>query len=252
MFDLTGRVAIVTGGNGGLGLAMALGLAAAGATVVIAARKREKGDAALASLRAHGADCMFVEVDVASAESCRRTAGAVIDRFGRVDILVNNAGINIRKLPQDISEQEWEHVLDINLTGAFRCAQAVYEHMRDQGRGKIINIGSIYSLFGAPMMAAYAASKGGVVQLTRALAAAWADSNIQVNAILPGWVDTELTQAARRQVEGLHDAVLVRTPAKRWGLPEDLAGVAVFLAAPASDFVTGAIIPVDGGYSIRG
>jgi 2-deoxy-D-gluconate 3-dehydrogenase len=143
-------------------------------------------------------------------------------------------------------------VLDTNLTGALFCAQAAYPAMKQAGAGKIINIGSMYSIFGTSYGAAYAASKGALVQLTKSLAIAWANDNIQVNAVLPGWIDTELTRGARRHVAELHDRVLARTPAGRWGVPEDLAGIAVFLAAPASDFVTGAAIPVDGGYSSMG
>jgi 2-deoxy-D-gluconate 3-dehydrogenase len=252
LFDLRDRVALVTGGNGGLGLGMALGLAGAGASVVIAARRQDKADAALARLREVSDSCLFVPLDVSSEESCRTATRTVVERFGRLDILVNNAGTTVRKLPQDLSELDWQTVIDTNLTGAFRCAQAAFPFMQAQGRGKIINIASMYAMFGAPMVAAYAASKGGVVQLTKSLAAAWADSNIQVNALVPGWLDTELTQSARQQIGGLHDAVLSRTPAKRWGLPEDMAGPAVFLASDASNFVTGACLAVDGGYSVRG
>jgi len=142
--------------------------------------------------------------------------------------------------------------MDTNLTSAFLCAQAAFPAMKQAGGGKIINIGSMMSLFGAPYATPYAASKGGIVQMSRALATAWAADNIQVNAVLPGWIDTELTQNARRQVDGLHDRVLQRTPAGRWGVPQDMAGVAVFLASAASDFVTGAAIPVDGGFSSSG
>ncbi len=151
---------------------------------------------------------------------------------------------------QDYTEAEWHTVLDTNLTGAFLCAQAAYPAMKQAGGGKIINIGSMMSLFGAPYATPYAASKGGIVQMTRALATAWAKDAIQVNAVLPGWIDTEMTRTARRQVDGLHGRVEARTPAGRWGVPADMAGIAVFLASPASDFVTGAAIPVDGGYSI--
>jgi 2-deoxy-D-gluconate 3-dehydrogenase len=177
---------------------------------------------------------------------------SVVAEFGRCDILVNNAGMSIRKRPELISEDEWREVLDVNLGGTLFCAQAVYPHMKAAGRGKIVNIGSMYSIFGAPLVAPYAASKGGVAQLTRSLAAAWAADNIQVNAILPGWLDTDLTRSAREQAAGLNEAVLTRTPAARWGVPDDLAGAAVFLASAASDFVTGALLPVDGGFSARG
>jgi 2-deoxy-D-gluconate 3-dehydrogenase len=220
--------------------------------VVIAARQRHKANAALARLREFNAACSFVPLDVASVDSCRLAVDTVIKEFGKLDVLINNAGVNVRKLPQDLAEAEWQAVIDTNLTGAFRCAQTVHPHMKAAGGGKIINIASMYALFGAPMVAAYAASKGGIVQLTKSLAVAWAENNIQVNCIAPGWLDTDLTRAARRDIEGLHEAVLNRTPARRWGLPEDVAGTAVFLAAGASNFVTGACIPVDGGYSVQG
>jgi 2-dehydro-3-deoxy-D-gluconate 5-dehydrogenase len=141
--------------------------------------------------------------------------------------------------------------VDTNLTSAFACSQAVYPVMKEAGGGKIINIGSMLSIFGAGFAAAYGASKGGVVQLTKALASGWAKDNIQVNAVLPGWIDTDLTRSAREQIKGLNTMVLMRTPTGRWGQPADLAGIAVFLAAPASDFITGAAIPVDGGYSVQ-
>lgn len=176
----------------------------------------------------------------------------VVKDFGRCDILINNAGTTIRKRPEQISEKEWREVLDVNLGGTMFCAQAVYPHMKAGGRGKILNIGSMYSIFGAPVVAPYAASKGGVVQLTRSLATAWAADNIQVNAILPGWINTDLTRSAREEIAGLHDSVLARTPAGRWGEPDDLAGAAVFLCSAASDFVTGAVLAVDGGFSARG
>ncbi len=248
-FDLTGRVAVVTGGNGGIGLGMAEGLAAAGAAVVVAARNREKSEAAVAGLIAAGARSHFVALDVADPQSCRHMVQQTLDRFGRLDILVNNAGMSVRKPPQDYAIAEWQAVLDTNLTGALVCCQAAYGAMQAQGGGKIINIGSMFSIFGAAYAAAYAASKGALVQLSKSLAVAWAKDNIQVNAVLPGWIDTELTRDARRQVDGLNERILRRTPAGRWGTPADLAGIAVFLAAPASDFVTGAAIPVDGGFA---
>jgi 2-dehydro-3-deoxy-D-gluconate 5-dehydrogenase len=251
-FDLTGRVAIVTGGNGGIGLAMARGLAGAGATIAIAGRDQKKGDTAINELSSVGLRCGFYKFDASSASSCRKLVEGVVNDFGRCDILVNNAGMNIRKAPEQISEAEWHEIIDVNLGAALFCAQAAYPHMKAVGHGKILNMGSMYSLFGAPSVAAYAASKGGLLQLTRSLACAWAPDNIQVNAILPGWVDTELTRRARQQVDGLHDYVLSRTPAGRWGEPDDVAGAAVFFCSPAADFVTGVALPVDGGYSARG
>jgi len=249
-FDLQHRIALVTGGNGGIGLGMAKGLTAAGAAVVIAGRNGAKGQSALAELRASGATAEFVELDVTEETSCRQAIERTVARFGRLDILVNNAGTTVRKQPQDLTLDDWHLVMDTNLTGAFLCAKLAYAHMLRRGGGKIINIGSMMSIFGTSYATPYAASKGGIVQMTRALATAWAKDNIQVNAILPGWIDTELTLRARAEVPGLNDRVMTRTPAQRWGRPEDFAGIAVFLAAPASNFVTGAAIPVDGGYSI--
>ncbi len=250
LFSLAGRVALVTGGNGGIGLGMAEGFAQAGARVVLSGRDKTKAESALASLSVHNAEAHFIEADVSDEDACRALVAAAIEKFGRLDILVNNAGINIRKRPEELTAREWHAVIDTNLSAALFCSQAAYPEMKRQGRGKIINIGSMMTIFAAPFAPAYGASKGGIVQLSRSLATAWASDNIQVNAILPGWIDTNLTRAARQQVEGLHERVLARTPAGRWGDPKDFAGIAVFLASAASDFVTGTAIPIDGGYSI--
>jgi 2-deoxy-D-gluconate 3-dehydrogenase len=252
VFDLTGKVAIVTGGNGGIGLGMARGLARAGARVVVAARNAEKSEAAVRELRAHGRDPLAVTVDVGDERSVSAMVSETVERCGGLDIVVNNAGTNIRKPAQDLALEEWRHVIDTNLTSAFLCSRSAYPHMKRAGGGKIINVGSMLSIFGASFAPAYGASKGGVVQLTKSLATAWACDNIQVNAVLPGWIDTDLTRQARQQLQGLHDRVLARTPAGRWGGIDDMAGVAVFLASAASDFVTGIVIPVDGGYSTLG
>jgi 2-deoxy-D-gluconate 3-dehydrogenase len=249
MFDLTGKVALITGGNGGIGLGIAGGLAAAGAQVVLSGRNQAKGDKAAAGL-GHGA--VFISGDVTKKADCAALVEAVMARFGRLDILVNNAGIAVRKAPQDISEAEWHRVMDTNMTSAFLLSQLAYPHMAAGGGGKIINIGSVMSLFAASHTAPYAASKGAIMQFTKACAAAWAKDAIQCNCILPGWIDTDLTVAAREQVPGLNEMILARTSAGRWGKPEDLAGIAVFLASAASDFVTGAAIPCDGGYMARG
>jgi 2-deoxy-D-gluconate 3-dehydrogenase len=250
LFDLKGRVALVTGGNGGIGLGMAKGMAAAGASVAVAGRNKDKGAAAVAALKALGAEADFVEMDVLSEASCRQGVDRAAGRFGRLDILVNNAGTTVRKQPQDLTTDEWNLVMNTNLTAAFQCSQAAYPHMLKAKGGKIINIGSMMSIFGAPYAAPYASSKGGIVQMSRAMAIAWAKDNIQINSILPGWIDTDLTKGARAEVPGLNERVLARTPAGRWGSPDDFAGIAVFLASRASDFVTGTAIPVDGGYSI--
>lgn len=252
LFDLAGRVALVTGGNGGIGLGMAEALAEAGAAVAIAARNSDKAEAAQTRIAAHGAKSLFVRLDASKERSCREAVAAAARHFGRLDILVNNAGTTVRKPPQDLTAEEWRRVLETNLSGALFCCQAAYPLMKEAGGGKILNIGSMFSLFGARYAVAYAASKGGLLQLTKSLACAWALDNIQVNAVLPGWIDTELTRSARREVEGLNEAILARTPMGRWGETRDLAGVAVFLASAASDFVTGTAIPVDGGFAALG
>jgi 2-deoxy-D-gluconate 3-dehydrogenase len=225
MFNLAGKVALVTGGNGGIGLGMARGLAKAGAKVLVVGRDEGKSKAATQALQAEGL------------------------AQGALHILVNNAGTSVRKPAQEMSLAEWRHVMDVNLTSAFLCSKAAHGALKRQG-GKVINIGSMLSIFGAPYAPSYGASKGAIVQFTRSIATAWAADRIQCNAVLPGWIDTDLTRGARAQVPGLNERVLARTPAGRWGVPADLAGIAVFLASPASDFVTGTAIPVDGGYSI--
>jgi 2-deoxy-D-gluconate 3-dehydrogenase len=220
--------------------------------VVIAARNADKSAAAVASILASGGKASAIAVDVTDEADCQAMVAATLKTHGRLDILINNAGINIRKRPEDYTLTEWQQILQTNLTSAFICSQAVYPEMKRAAQGKIINIGSMMSIFGTAFTTPYAASKGGIVQMTRALASAWAADNIQVNAVLPGWVDTELTQTARKDIAGLHERVLARTPAGRWGQAHDFAGIAVFLASAASDFITGTAIPVDGGYSVQG
>jgi 2-deoxy-D-gluconate 3-dehydrogenase len=252
LFDLRGKVAVVTGGNGGIGLGMARGLAEAGADIAIVGRNEAKSIAAAADLAKLGIKAVSVVADVTDPSAVASMIELVGRELGRLDILVNNAGINIRKPPHELSLEEWDSVIKTNLTSAFLCSQAAYPAMKATGGGKIINIGSMMSIFGASFAPAYAASKGGIVQFTRSCAVAWAADNIQVNAVLPGWIDTDLTRRAREQIDGLHDKVLARTPAARWGAIGDFAGVAVFLSSAASDFVTGTAIPVDGGFSVMG
>jgi 2-dehydro-3-deoxy-D-gluconate 5-dehydrogenase len=251
-FDLSGKVAIVTGGNGGIGLGMARGLADAGAAIAIVARNEVKSNQAVAELRQRGVKAISVIADVTDKAAVAAMADRVVRELGRIDILVNNAGINIRKPAHELEIEEWDRVIHTNLTSAFLCSRAVHPAMKAGGGGKIINIGSMMSIFGASFAPAYAASKGGIVQFTRSCACAWAGDNIQANAVLPGWIDTDLTQRARQEIEGLHGKVLARTPAARWGAIADFAGIAVFLSSTASDFVTGTAIPVDGGFSIMG
>jgi 2-deoxy-D-gluconate 3-dehydrogenase len=249
-FDLRGKVAIVTGGNGGIGLGMARGLADAGADIAVVGRNEAKSKAAVEELAGRGIKAIAVSTDVTDKAAVDAMVARVSTEFGRIDILVNNAGMSIRKPPHELELDEWNKVMETNLTSAFLCSKAAHAALKASGHGKVINIGSMMSIFGASFAPAYAASKGGIVQFTRACANAWAPDNIQVNAILPGWIDTDLTRGARQQVTGLHERVLARTPAARWGNIDDFAGIAVFLASPASDFVTGTAIPVDGGYSV--
>ena len=252
MFDLTGKIAVVTGGNSGIGLGIAHGLVECGATVVVVGRDQGKTETSVAELNAQRQGAAIgMRCDVTDAKGVTALFDGVVDRLGTVNILINNAGMGIRKRPEEYTLDEWQRVVDTNLTSIFLCCQAVYPIMKRAGGGKIVNTGSMASLFGHPFSAVYAATKGGVVQLGRSLAIAWAPDNIQVNAVLPGWIDTPMTVAARRFMGELHQRVLNRTPAGRWGVPADMAGVACFLASPASDFVTGTAIPVDGGYSIH-
>ncbi len=250
--SLSGKVALVTGGNGGIGLSMAVGLAKAGARVVIAGRNPRKGEDAARLLDATGGSGRFLELDISDDNASRKAIGDLVQAEGRLDILVNNAGINVRRAPEIFDLSDWNRIIQTNLTAAFVCSKAAYPAMKAAGEGKIINIGSMTSIFGASFAPAYGASKGGIVQLTRSLAVAWAPDNIQVNAVLPGWIDTDLGASARQEVEGLNQKVLSRTPAGRWGRGEDFEGIAAFLAGPGSGFITGAAIPVDGGYSISG
>ena len=251
LFDLSGKVAIVTGGNGGIGLGLARGFAQAGARVAIVGRNSAKSEIAAASVAAEtGVEVLALTADVSREDSVASVVQEVLNRFGRIDILANNAGISVRKPPQDLSLDEWRLVLDTNLTGPFLMAKAVYPALKASGGGKIINIASINAIFGSSYAAAYSSSKGGLVQLTKSLALAWSGDNIQVNAILPGWFDTELTERARAEVPGLNERVLARVPSGRWAQPSDLAGTAIWLASSASDFVTGVALPVDGGFSI--
>jgi len=252
MFDLTGRVALVTGGNGGIGLGMATGLAKAGATVMIAGRNGAKNEAAVAGLRALGAKAESIAVDVTDPASITAMVEETAKRCGRLDILVNNAGTNIRNRPETYKLEDWHTIINTNLTSGMLASQAAYPYLKAHGCGRVINNGSMLSIFGLPLHVAYGASKGGVVQMTKSTAVAWAADGITVNVILPGWIDTDLTRKARQDMAGLNDNVLARTPSKRWGLPADFEGIAAFLASDAAAFITGVAIPVDGGYSVQG
>jgi len=248
-FDLEGKVAIVTGGNGGIGRGIAIGLADAGASIVIAARNEEKTSRVVDEIRGVGRRCMGISCDVQNRKDIQTVVEATLKEFSAVNILVNNAGISRGGLPQTMPEETWDDVVDTNLKTVFLFSQAVHPALVAAGGGKIINIGSEYSIFGSAFTVSYAASKGGVIQLTKSLAVAWAGDNIQVNAIIPGWVRTDMTAPVFSN-EPFYKAIVQRTPAGRFAEPEEMAGAAVFLASAASDFITGQSIPVDGGYSI--
>ena len=250
LFNLKGKVALVTGGNGGLGLGMALGLAEAGANIAIAARNPDKTSDAIKQIEGVGVRAISVPTDVTKETEIESMISQTLDKLGQIDILVNNSGVTMRKEPEDLSGDEWDHVLNVNLRACFLASKTVFPHMRDRGSGKIINIGSMTSIFGGGGSGApYSSSKGGIVQLSKSLAVAWAKDNIQSNAILPGWFTTELTAAIPERQKERYQLISSRIPAGRWGDPAELAGVAVFLASPASDYVTGSVIAVDGGYS---
>ncbi len=252
LFDLSNMVALVTGGNGGIGYAIAEAMGLHGAKVIIAGRDKKKNILSENSLKEKKVKSLSYEVDVKSEKSCQDLIDFTINNFGKIDILVNNAGTNIRKNPENYDLDEWVSIINTNLVSMFICSKACYPYLCKSKMGKIINIGSMHSIFASPVGSAYAASKGGVVQFTKSLANSWAKNNIQVNAILPGYIDTDMTRKARKDIPELEKRVEQRTPVGHWGNPEDLGGTAVFLASKASNFVTGTAIPVDGGYSING
>jgi len=248
LFDLSGRVALVTGANTGLGQAIALALATAGADIVVAGRSdpADTGD----RVRATGRRFHAISVDLAHSGHAARIVAQAVSAFGRFDILVNNAGTIHRADAIDVTEADWDAVVDTNLKSAFFLSQAAARHMLPLGSGKIINIASLLSFQGGIRVPAYTASKSGIAGLTHALAAEWAAAGVNVNAIAPGYFATNNT-AALRSDAAREPQILARIPAGRWGRPDDLAGAAVFLASGASDYVHGVVLPVDGGWLAR-
>lgn len=249
LFDLRGQVALVTGASKGLGEAMALGLAKAGADIVICARNEEDLERVRRKVEGLGVRSLAVPVDVLQSESIEKMVERVLGHFGRIDILVNNAGINIRKPVLELSEEEWDLVLNTNLRGYFLVSRAVVLDMISRRRGKIINMASILGSVALPYQLAYASSKGGVIQMTKVMALEWAPYNINVNAIAPTYFETPLVAALRNDPER-YSFIIDRTPMKRWGKPEELEGIVIFLASRASDFITGQTIFIDGGWTI--
>ena len=250
LFDLTGQVAVVTGGNGGLGRGIALGLAEAGATIAVLGRNEEKSRAVLSELKALGIRSIAVTIDLTKRDEFEPAFQKVENELGSVDILVNNAGnVSLSGGVMNETPEAWDSVLATQLNAVFLLSRIAAKGMLSRKKGKIINIGSMYSFFGSGLIPSYSAAKGAIIQLTKSMAIEFAPNNIQVNAIAPGWFKTDMTAPVHAMP--LNDEILLRTPAGRWGQPEELAGTAVFLASRASDFVTGTTVVVDGGYSIR-
>lgn len=246
LFSLEGKVALVTGGNGGIGRAIALGFRDAGAKIAVTGRSLEKNKAIAEEL---GEQAEVFTLDVREEDAVERIIAKVVEKFGRVDILVNNAGIAQGGPSVNFTRREWDAVVETHVTGSFLCSKYSARAMIAKGAGgKIINIGSMHTIFATAGMVAYATAKTGVIGLTRSLAIELASDNIQVNAILPGFIKTDMTSSTSDQNK---EKISRRTPAGRWGEPEDLIGAAVFLASAASNFITGVQMPVDGGYSVN-
>ncbi len=250
LFNLEGHVALITGGNGGIGLGMARGLAKAGASIAVWGRDTTKNAAAVAELRSLGRDAHAFICDVSLEQDVARAMQETLARFGRVDSCFANAGVGRQAAFAEMSIADWNAVVDVNLIGAFLTFREAVRHMKARGGGgKLIAVASVGSIHGMPRQAQYSASKAGVCALVRSLAVECARDRIQANTIIPGWIETEMTEAARSW-DKLRDTVVQRTPARRWGRPEDFEGIAVYLASKASDFHTGDTLCVDGGYSV--
>jgi NAD(P)-dependent dehydrogenase (short-subunit alcohol dehydrogenase family) len=249
LFDLTGSVAIVSGGSMGLGRQMAEGLAEMGANLVLCARKQARCEEAAEQLRSSGVQALALECDVRDQAAIREVVNTTLEKFGRIDILINSAGVSWAAPVEDMTLEQWDKVLSTNLTGTFLFCQAASKAMLAQRSGKIINIASVAGLGGssAELQAiGYHASKGGVIAFTKDLACKWAPHNIQVNAIAPGWFPTHMSE---RVIEHRKESLLTKIPMNRFGGDDDLKGAAVFLASQASAYVTGHVLVVDGGQS---
>ena len=252
-FTLSGRVAVITGGNRGIGRSIALGMARAGAAIAVLARNEEKNGQVLAELKAIGVPAIALRLDVTERTTLADAIMEVESALGGVDILVNNAGIAIVSGGiLNESEDNWDTVIETHLNACFLLSKLAATSMVQRKRGKIINLASMYSYFGAGAIPSYSAAKGAIVQLTKSMAIELAAHNIQVNAIAPGWITTEMTAIVRDNPDwaDFNKLILTRTPAGRWGDTDEVAGAAVFLASAAADFITGTTLPVDGGYSI--
>lgn len=246
-FRLDGDVALVTGASRGLGRAMAAALAEAGADVVVSARSADALEETAAIIRDAGRQALAVPADVQDRAALDALVAAAIERFGKIDILVNNVGTTARHPAEEFPLEEWQRVMDVNLTSIFTLTNLVVRSMKETGGGRIINTASLLSEIGVPLVPPYAASKGAIRQLTKAWAVEWAKYDIRVNAIGPGYIRTEMTEPLYRD-EKRHETVMNRVAIKRWGTPEDVKGAVVFLASRASGYITGHILYVDGGW----
>jgi NAD(P)-dependent dehydrogenase (short-subunit alcohol dehydrogenase family) len=249
--DLKNRVAVVIGGTSGIGRAIALGLAEAGADVIPTGRRAKLAEEVASEVVSRGRRSLATTADVSDTHSIRELADTIIEKFGKVDILVNAAGITVRRPTLDVADDEWEKIMDTNLTGTLRACRAFGGHMIDRRYGRIINIGSLTSIVALHEVAAYGASKAGVAALTKSLAVEWAQHGVCVNAILPGVFRTALNEGLLDGTERGRE-LLMRTPMRRFGKPEEVAGAAVFLASEAAGFVTGHLLAVDGGFLASG
>ena len=250
LFSLANKIAIVTGGNQGIGFAIAKGLAMAGARIVIANRRVAEGQQAAEIIKEEGYDAIAIATDVSDRSSVERMVSEVIGKYQKIDILVNNAGVILRKSPEEISEEEWNYIFDINLKGMFFCCQLVGKEMIKRKKGKIINVSSNVSEVAMPGRAIYSVSKAGVAHLTRALALEWATHNINLNALGPGPTITDINKKYFDEHPEDLQARIVSIPLARIGQPMDHVGAAIFLASDASDFITGQNLLVDGGSTI--
>ncbi len=249
LFNISGNVALVTGGNGGIGRGIAIGLAESGASVAILGRNEEKNKNVLSELKSIGIPALAIKIDLTQRETLEQAIKTIEKELGSISILVNNAG-NVSLSGGILNEtaKDWDNVIETQLTSVFLLSKLVSKSMVSHNRGKIINIGSMYSFFGSGLIPSYASAKGAIIQLTKSMAIEFGKNNIQVNAIAPGWFETDMTAPVKTMP--LNDEIIARTPIGRWGKTEELAGTAVFLASKASDFITGETIRVDGGYSI--
>jgi gluconate 5-dehydrogenase len=248
MFKLDGKVAVVTGGSRGFGKAMALGLADAGADVVVASRTQADLDAVAEEIKAKGRKALAISTDTTDKDSIKNLAAKTIEEFGKIDILVNNAGQGTNVPFLNMTEEQWDQIINVNLKGYFLCTQVIGGFMFKAKSGRIINISSAMGSYPLPFLTHYAASKGGINAFTKCLAQEWANRGITVNAIAPSYFETDINKDSMAN-EAISKLIMSKTPLNRWGKVEDLVGLVIFLASDASSYMTGSVIPVDGGWS---